>query len=215
MKKIKLMGYYPTVSILLAVIIFILGWIYRLTFQTFFNIIFNSFWSVKIFCVKIAEVLHLRFTKQRFNVNDLKGISFDQLEEYYELFKYSYDGFVKTPKDKTKIKWYHKFPTWTALPFITHYRGIIGNCQDAHVWGRYIVKQWAKLHNEKVSTKTGIYLPFTWNLAKMFNNVHYYTLIKYTENVTFSSGKVVKKEEFDYIQYRMKEKDIKYWIKLV
>ena len=108
-------------------IFYICGILYRVTFQAIFNIFGNAFWLARIY-LGSAEKRRNAFD----NLRELRGhekIVYINMLNLHGA-RYQYDGITKTGLLR-------KWPTWTALPIVTAYRGFAGNCQDFAVLARY------------------------------------------------------------------------------
>lgn len=107
----------------MKLIVILIGFLYRVSFQLIFNIVFNLFW-----------LIHMSINKKWYFSERKKALA---ITSFFD-FAYCYDGLFKEGLFK-------KWPTWTALIGVTYYRGKIGNCQDA----AWYVKKWLKLKGEK------------------------------------------------------------------
>ena len=113
--------------ILKKALFFTVGWLYRLTFQSIFNITANAFWLTR---------MHLgdrdKLDDARKRLAYLRNFSLDCYAHALQIVgaRYMYDGITK----KGLLK---KWPTWTALPIVLAYRGFAGNCQDFAVLAKY------------------------------------------------------------------------------
>ena len=145
----------------MKVLIFVVGWLYLLTFQLCFTVLFN-----------LVHILYQIFTggicrwwrKRKSILHNLEIHDADSalawMFEYLEDGEYKYKGIINN--DNALLG---KWPTWTALPFVILARKpksehiLFGNCQDAYRIAKWMIKKWNKIHNKKVTTKLHIYVP--------------------------------------------------------
>lgn len=120
----------------------LLSWLYRLTVQVFFNVLFNGFHLGKI--ILSGKLLDARIAKSNALAQAFLGKP--------PKMKYQYDGITKGTR--TLGKW----PCWTALPLVFAGMGFRGNCMDGaafmkralgakvRVWIPDGPKWWARVH---------------------------------------------------------------------
>jgi hypothetical protein len=191
--------------------VFILSWIYTLTFWALFTIFGNLYWLFKML-IKFELINTLVKRKEIKN----KIINIKSLILEYASFKYMYDGIIK---DETSI--FSKWPTWGALSLVSIYREKRGNCEDSSFYFKFLKKALVKNSPEyknKIKDKLVIYVNYFWNEGMM---PHWFikTIMTDVEGynngdvVCFSSGVVVK-ESPDDVALRILKGNEKYiWLK--
>lgn len=186
-------------------IVFIISWLYIITLLSFFNIMANSFWLIKMF------ILGTFSEKRKELKNIAAGIkTIADVEREYKLYKYVYDGITK---DGVFGKW----PTWIPLPIVFLAKNRQDNCDGSYAWLRWLMKQFKKNNKNAARFKyeRKIYVPIMpWKLDK----VHYIGVVtdlnSTIENAykCYSSGKITS-ELYDQLALRLLQGDQRYiWI---
>lgn len=134
-------------------VFFVFGWLYLLTFKALFNIFGNIYWLI---------IIPFKYSKEyrRERKQEYKKIKMMEKTEYLKYLrmngKFRYDGILQC--SGVLSKW----PTWTALPYITVMRGLEGNCQDFALLNKTVLGKGAKIK---------IYVPLS--IKKLSGFIHY------------------------------------------
>ena len=175
-----------------AALTFILGWVYRLTIQVVWNVLINLFWFIRFTVTWKWPTVYKEV--KRIN-RRVKSIADAMIE--YRKFRYEYDGITKDAKGI--FKFLNMYPTWTAHPWILVGRGLEGNCMDAVIYGKWLLR---KVPN-KVRADVQIYIPL--KPFSPLRKVHYYMSIsKYQQ---WSNGKISTESKMDLARRYLRNKD--------
>lgn len=165
----------------LTKIVWFFSWVYRLTIQVMWNLVFNLAWALWfLFTWRWPQIIRTAAAMKR----RVKSAA-DAIIEYRK-FSYSYDGV--TTNVQGFFSFLNKYPTWTAHPLILIGRGLRGNCMDAVAFIKWLLR----LAPHEYGGKTRIYVPIK---PFRLDKVHYiYSLGKY---VQLSNGKVSTETDHD------------------
>ena len=189
----------------LKALIMLFGWVYLLTLQVFFDVVFNAFHLVK----QVLTGGHKRWrTKRREYLHNIKSKNKRDasiyIQELLEKGKYQFKGFIN--KDKSTLG---KWPTWTACSFVLlaqkerYNAPFYGNCQDAVSMAKWLIKKYKKYHKEKVKYRICIYVP-----VLMLDKIHYILEVNNNKIVSgdFNGWKVLPWTKTAFIKNRIETK---------
>jgi hypothetical protein len=141
-----------------ACIVLVIAVIYRFTLQALWDVIFNAFWYIRMLFDRTPGRTWREVTVQLNERLDFGCISFHNFAGQMSRFKYIYDGAL--PKAPRGLKFLTMWPTWTARPRVTVYRGFRGNCQDAEIFARKMLRRLQKnVDGVIIDFKKQIYVP--------------------------------------------------------
>jgi len=146
---------------MMKILIFVVGWLYLLTFQLVFTVLFNVVHTLyQILTGGIARW----WRKRKTVLNNLENRDVDSaltwMFEYLQDGEYKYKGIINNDNS-----FLGKWPTWTATSFVIlarkpkSFHVLYGNCQDAYRISRWMIRKWNKIHHKKITTKLHIYVP--------------------------------------------------------
>jgi hypothetical protein len=190
--------------------VFILSWLYTLTFWLIFTFFGNLYWLLKM--AVGLDVLNTLIKRKEIKK---KMTSLKNLIIEYSSFKYMYDGIA----ENNSI--FKMWPTWGALPIVSIYRDKSGNCEDSSFYFMFLKRALIKNvpeYKNKIKSKLVIYVNYFWNegmhphwfIETKMNGVDEYLN---GDTVCFSSGRVAR-EKKDDVAIRILKGNKKYiWIK--
>jgi hypothetical protein len=176
-----------------ACMVFVISFLYRFTFQVLWDVVFNAFWYARMALERDPEKSWRRITERLNERLDFGSSTFASFVSQMSLFKYSYDGIVSNAPRGLKL--FTKWPTWTARPRVTIYRGFTGNCQDAEVFARKLLKRLQRKQPDVIlEYQKDIYVPLD---PTRLEHTHYIVsgwMKEKGQNVPFvvSNNRVVK-----------------------
>lgn len=192
---------------------FIASWLYMLTILQVFNVVANLRWLIEMW---IKGELVSTFKEMKDISEKITNIG--KVIDEFDAYEYQYDGILNIKSGIFSV--FSMWPTWVPLTVVFIYRKKSGNCEDASMWAKWLVRK-LKKNNEyfrtRVKSRLVIYTPYVLN---KLNQVHWFTIIKFRgagifedgKDICFSSG-VITKESKDDLALRYLKNDSRYiWL---
>lgn len=177
-------------------LVFLFAWFYIGTILAITTLFAWVYWYLRIICSGSYPKTRRRMKEILESMKEFDPVQTRQYF-YHNAFQYIYDGLGSTYDERrgSTGRILTVWPTWIPTPMILVFRDFYGNCDDADVFARWLLKSLKKQRPTEYADlkyKRMVYVPL--KPKYMFTKVHYITVarIPNTPRLTlFSSGQVI------------------------